>query len=171
MHSWLVERLGELQKQKYFKLCICFFPLSFRNLVHSHSFVRAHTLSLPNIVVLQNVKSALKLQHLMEIYMINDDLFLEPEVSYGIELLFGKIVEGEVPVIGADFEGLFGDRFWTFFQSFVEHFLGCSFGDKTFARFLHLFLRMEFDPKYRIHLFNQCMDSFHLISVAPIKVQ
>jgi len=106
----------------------------------------------------------LKYQRLMLIFLINTSTFLDPQVDELVLKLFNYYIERPKPL---NFESSLGGKFYDSVIEFLEQFQSASFGNKTFAKFLHYLLRMEYDSKYRHLIWNELRDVLQLLSVEP----
>jgi hypothetical protein len=87
---------------------------------------------------------------LMKVFLLDEDFFLDEEVSAKLEKILLRIVM--TPAVSEDnknvgetfdFEKWIGPKFSTFFTDFVERFAAVSYGDRVFTVVLALFLTMR----------------------------
>ena len=76
----------------------------------------------------------------MKVFLLSDDLFLEPPVQLAIMAIFGSLTIGDTPMNLSTFSGA---KFSGFLEDFISQFSAVSYGNEAFASVLFLFLRME----------------------------
>ena len=87
---------------------------------------------------------------------------MNESVSKSLQILFSKYTSIDTFL---DFDTQVGPTFYDIFLKLVEQFSSSSFGDKTFARFLSIFFRMEYSSKYRKALWTDLMGLLHCFSM------
>ena len=87
------------------------------------------------------IDPAVRYTILMKVFLLSEDLFLEPTVQNSVMSIFGSLTSEDA---GINLSVLSGPKFTGFLEDFIAQFSAVSYGNTAFASILFVFLRMEF---------------------------
>jgi len=116
----------------------------------------------------------LKYFHLMKVFLTNSEAFNEPKIS---QFLLDLHTLYTHPFNNNNHDNHNNNNneqsflnfeknvvsFYGFFKNFLETFVTASFGDPIFARFLFIFLRMDYRSEFRGSIFSELGPSLRII--------
>eukprot|EP00026_Physarum_polycephalum_P000376 Phypoly_transcript_00376.p1 GENE.Phypoly_transcript_00376~~Phypoly_transcript_00376.p1 ORF type:complete len:1480 (+),score=208.99 Phypoly_transcript_00376:579-5018(+) len=106
------------------------------------------------------IDPALRYITLMKVFLLSEDLFLEPPIQHAIMSIFSSLTNGDTKM---DLSLLSGPKFTGFLSDFISQFSAVSYGDAGFASVLFVFLRMEFPDQFRKMIWRDLFEMLPLL--------
>ncbi len=114
------------------------------------------------VLAIERIPVSKKCFHLMQVYLINGDLFLQPTIKDMVGKLLRLYVARNEDIIVDDlpFEQLLLDL--------MEQYASNSYGDATFGEIFHVFLQMKIaDSKYRLMIWSDLLHTLRSLESTP----
>jgi len=102
---------------------------------------------------------------LMKVFLLSEDLFLEPVVRVPLEAIFRELTSDKSRF---DFSAMAGPKFFGLLEDLVAQFAAVSFGDPLFSSVLFVFLPMEFPFKVRKLIWTELAAMLALLESAVV---